>query len=346
MDAFYASIEQRDNPILYGKPVAVGRGEERGVVAAASYEARKFGVKSAMPSLTAKKLCPDLVFIYPRFEHYKRISKEIRTVFYEYTDFVEPLSLDEAYLDVTENKKEIKSAIQVAREIKEKIKERTNLTASAGVSVNKFLAKIASDLDKPDGLYVIKPNDVQRFVNDLDVVKIFGIGKVTAKKMHNMGIYKGKDLKEFELDELINHFGKAGNYFYNLARGIDNREVQPNRESKSVGAERTFEFDLKNMNEITKELDRISKILHERIKKAGKKGKTFTVKIKFSDFKQITRSKTIENYSCDIDIIKQISKELILNENLINKEIRLLGISMSNFEEEDSINQLELDFNV
>lgn len=346
MDAFYASIEQRDNPELKGKPVAVGRGEERGVVAAASYEARKFGVRSAMPSLRAKKLCPDLIFVYPRFEHYKSISQEIREVFFEYTDYVEPLSLDEAYLDVTDNKKNISSAIQVAKEIRTIIKERTNLTASAGVSINKFLAKIASDMDKPDGLFVIKPNEVEKFVEKLEVGKIFGIGKVTAEKMHKLNIYTGKDLRKYDLATLINYFGKSGNYFYNLARGIDNREVQPNRERKSIGAERTFEFDLKNLDEIKKELGRICKVLDDRIKHSNKKGKTITIKIKFSDFKQITRSKTIDHYTNDMNLILQISNDLIIQEHLINKEIRLLGISMSNFQGEENNEQLSLDFNV
>lgn len=343
MDAFFASVEQRDNPNLIGKPVAVGKGEGRGVVAAASYEARKFGVRSAMSSLRAKKLCPDLIFVPSHFEQYKIESLKIREVFFEYTELVEPLSLDEAYLDVTENKKGIASATQIAKEIKQKIKEITNLTASAGISINKFLAKIASDLDKPDGLYVIKPKEVENFINQLEVDKIFGIGKVTTQKMHKLGIFTGHDLKQYDLAFLVKHFGKIGNYFYNLARGIDNRPVQPNRERKSIGAERTFQSDLKNETEIRFELDRVANILHSRLLKVKKRGKTITVKIKYSDFQQITRSKSVHKYINDLNTIKQISEELTLNEELIKKNIRLLGISINNFESESQDDQLMFD---
>ncbi|MCK5700612.1 MAG: DNA polymerase IV, partial [Cyclobacteriaceae bacterium] len=244
MDAFFASIEQRDNPDLLGKPVAVGGAGKRGVVAAASYEARKFGVFSAMPASIALRKCPELIFTKPRFDVYKEVSNQIRQIFLEYTDLVEPLSLDEAYLDVTENKKGLGSATIIAREIKSKINSTTHLIASAGVSINKFLAKVASDQDKPDGLYVIKPNQAESFVDGLAIEKFFGIGKVTAKKMHELGINTGADLKQISIEELVRRFGKVGRYYFDIARAIDKRLVNPNRIRKSLGAERTFEDDL------------------------------------------------------------------------------------------------------
>lgn len=254
MDAFYASIEQRDNPEFRGKPVAVGYSGRRGVVAAASYEARKYGVRSAMPSRTAIAKCPELIFAPPRFDVYRKVSNEIREIFLDYTDLVEPLSLDEAFLDITVNYKNIPSATLIVREIKLRIREQTGLTASAGVSVNKFLAKIASDFRKPDGLFVIKPEAAADFVANLEIERFFGIGKVTAEKMHRMGIHTGADLRTFDEQTLVASFGKAGHSYYRYARGIDNREVQPDRIRKSVGAESTFLEDIGTVEELAKEL--------------------------------------------------------------------------------------------
>jgi DNA polymerase IV len=344
MDAFYASIEQRDNPSLRGKPVAVGGSRQRGVVAAASYEARKFGVHSAMPSITAKKRCPSLVFVSPRFPVYKEVSQQIREIFFEYTDLVEPLSLDEAFLDVTENKKNMGLATEIARELKEKIKHKTGLTASAGVSVNKFLAKIASDYDKPDGLYVIKPQEAEAFVEKLTIEKFFGIGKVTAEKMHALDIHNGKDLKSHPIQELIGLFGKAGSFYFNIARAIDDRPVDPNRVRKSIGNENTFASDLTTMPEILFELKKIETELVRRIEKSGTRGKTLTLKIKFANFEQITRSKSIhENFTPYT--IHTTSLELISHIEL-SKGIRLLGLTLSNLENEEEIDamQLEIDF--
>ena len=294
MDAFYASVEQRDNPELRNKPVAVGGSSDRGVVAAASYEARTFGVQSAMPSVIAFRRCPDIIFVRPRFDVYAQVSRQIRAIFYEYTDLVEPLSLDEAYLDVTSNKKGMPSATLIAREIKKRIKDETGLTASAGISINKFLAKVASDQDKPDGLYLIQPESAQAFVDNLAINKFHGIGKVTAKKMHDLGIERGKDLKKWELSRLVQVFGKAGKNYYNICRGNDQREVEPNRPRKSVGAEDTFETDLTSLEEMKSELERIGEIVFNRVKKAEAFGRTLTLKLKYSDFKQITRSKNIK----------------------------------------------------
>lgn len=345
MDAFFASIEQRDNLSLRGKPVAVGGSRQRGVVAAASYEARKFGVHSAMPSVTAKKKCPSLVFVSPRFTVYKEVSQQIREIFFEYTDLVEPLSLDEAFLDVTENKKNMELATEIAREIKERIKYTTDLTASAGVSVNKFLAKIASDYDKPDGLYVIKPHEAEAFVEKLAIEKFFGIGKVTAEKMHALGIHSGKDLKTHPIQELVGLFGKAGSFYFNIARAIDDRPVDPNRIRKSIGNENTFNSDLSSMPEILFELKNIENELIRRIEKSGAHGKTLTLKIKFEDFEQITRSKSIpENFTPSL--IHTTSLELISQIEL-SKGIRLLGLTLSNLENSEELDayQLEIDFN-
>jgi DNA polymerase-4 len=346
MDAFYASIEQRDQPDLRNKPVAVGGSSKRGVVTTASYEARKYGVHSAMPSVMAKQKCPGLILVEPRFEVYKSVSKQILEIFYEYTPLVEPLSLDEAFLDVTENKKGIPSATIIAGEIKKEIKSMTSLTASAGISVNKFLAKVASDYNKPDGLFLIKPEEAEEFVENLAIEKFFGIGKVTAGKMHKMGIHSGRDLKKFSQAELINLFGKAGSYFYDMARAIDNRPVNPDRIRKSVGAERTFEEDLTGREEILSELHIVEKILIERLEKSKFIGRTLTLKVKFADFEQITRSKTHPESLTDNDIIRQISVELINNLNVSEKGIRLLGLTVSNITDKDldKAQQLTLDF--
>ena len=346
MDAFYASIEQRDNPALKGKPVAVGGDSKRGVVAAASYESRKFGVKSAMSSVLAKKLCPGLIFIRPRFEVYKSVSELIMEVFHEYTDLVEPLSLDEAFLDVTFNKMGIPSATKIAIEIKEKIKQRTGLTASAGISVNKFLAKIASDMDKPDGIYLIRPGKVERFVEKLPVEKFFGVGPVTASKMHSMGIFRGIDLKRMEREELHRYFGKSGDFYYDISRGIDNRPVNPERIRKSVGTEETYEKDLRKQFEIVAALYEIEKELDSRLKRKNFEGKTLTLKVKYNDFQQVTRAKTINNKIDSFEKLHKLSKELLYSFKYDEKPIRLLGLSVSNAEdnEKEEPVQLTLDF--
>ena len=335
MDAFFASVEQRDNPDLKGKPVAVGGSADRGVVAAASYEARKFGVRSALPSKTAKRLCPSLIFVKPRFDVYKQVSLQIREIFQEYTDLIEPLSLDEAYLDVTENKKGIETATQIATEIRQKIFEKTQLTASAGISYNKFLAKTASDINKPNGQCVIKPTQAEAFVETLPVHRFYGIGKVTAEKMKSMGIESGKELKEQTLEFLVKNFGKVGRYYFDIARAQDHREVKPDRETKSVSVENTFSTDLELVSEIYRELFKLSESLLKRSHKHNLIGKTLTLKIKFADFESITRSKTIEmGFQTKDEIDKTVE---MLVENLIPfpKGIRLLGIGVSNFLDED-----------
>jgi DNA polymerase-4 len=346
MDAFFASVEQRDNPELRGKPVAVGGSAERGVVAAASYEARKFGVKSALPSKTAKRLCPSLIFVKPRFDAYKQVSLQIREIFAEYTDLIEPLSLDEAYLDVTENKKGIDTATQIASEIRQKIFDKTQLTASAGISFNKFLAKTASDINKPNGQCVIKPRQAEAFVETLPIHRFYGIGKVTAEKMKAMGIISGKELKEQSQDFLVKNFGKVGKYYFEIARGQDHREVVAERETKSVSVENTFTQDLELVSEIYGELYKLTDLLMLRTQKHNLVGKTLTIKIKYADFESITRSKTLENgYFLKEEINKTID---YLVENLLPfpKGIRLLGLGVSNFlsEKMETGKQLNLEF--
>lgn len=345
MDAFYASVEQRDNPALRGKPVAVG-GIKRGVVASASYEARAFGVRSAMPSRTALRKCPHLQFVRSRFDVYRQVSQQIREVFLEYTDLVEPLSLDEAYLDVTENKKDIFSAILIARQIRQKIFERTQLTASAGVSVNKFVAKVASDINKPNGIKVILPDEVVPFLETLAIEKFHGIGKVTADKMKRLGIHNGKDLKQWTEIDLVKRFGKTGRYYYKIVRGEDNRAVNPHRIRKSIGAERTFNEDIFTVDKMFEKLKEIGEKLFRSIEKTQNYGRTVTVKIKFSDFQIITRSKTVNREITRSEDLIAIVREL-LYENMSNGiGVRLLGISVSNLRrEEDSLpRQLEFDF--
>jgi DNA polymerase-4 len=349
MDAFYASVEQRDNPDLKGKPIAVGSPAQRGVVTTASYEARKYGVRSAMPSSVAARLCPELIFVPPRFDAYKVVSNQIRSIFHDYTDLVEPLSLDEAFLDVTTNKKNIHSATIIAKEIKEKIKRKTLLTASAGISVNKFLAKIASDIHKPDGLYLIPPEKAVDFVEKLTIEKFFGVGKVTAKRMHDMGINTGYDLKQFTEKELRKRFGKVGSYYYQIARAQDPREVNPHRIRKSIGAENTFREDLIKMESVENELEKIKDILEQRIYRANTKGKTLTIKVKYSDFQQITRSKTQSYWIEDGRQIKNIYEEM-LGTIEIRNGIRLLGLTLSQLYHEKSVkkdfeqgSQLQLD---
>jgi DNA polymerase IV len=335
MDAFFASVEQLDNPELRGKPVAVGGSGERHVVAAASYEARKFGVRSAMPSVTARKLCPGLIFVRHRFERYHEISDKVFEIFKEYTDLVEPLSIDEAFLDVTTDKKDIGSATLIARSIKSEITKRTGLTASAGISFNKFLAKIASDIKKPDGLFLIPPENAGKFIEELPVEKFFGIGHVTAEKMHKMGIHTGYDLKQLDLVTLIRNFGKAGKFYFNIVRGIDDRPVVTNSERKSIGTELTYEKDLVTRFEIIAELYKVEKELMERIEHSGTTGRTITVKVKFSDFRQITRSKTLQNYIRNFDMLHQEVSEIRKSMNLEGCKIRLLGVSISNLESDD-----------
>jgi len=333
MDAFYASVEQHDNPELRGKPIAVGGSWERGVVAAASYEARKYGVHSAMPSKVAVRRCPDLIFVRPRFDRYKEISENIHSVFWEYTDLVEPLSLDEAYLDVTYAKKGKPSATLIANEIRKRIYESTGLTASAGVSFNKFLAKTASDVNKPNGIFVITPDKAQDFIDKLEVRKFFGIGKVTAAKLNKMGVWFGRDLKKLSRVELVHQFGKSGNYYYEICRGIDNRKVESVRERKSVGAEQTFLTDLFLNEDLKRELLDIADTLWERYQKTREKAKTLTLKYKYSDFEQHTSSKTIQDW---FDTKELLEKEAhgLLSSAKFAKGIRLLGLTLSNFRHE------------
>jgi DNA polymerase IV len=343
MDAFFASVEQLDNPELRGKPVAVGGSGARHVVAAASYEARKFGVRSAMPSVTAKRLCPDLIFVRHRFDRYNEISGKVFEIFGEYTDLIEPLSIDEAFLDVTCDKKQIGSATLIAKELKNEIKKRTGLTASAGVSYNKFLAKIASDINKPDGIYIITPEDAGKFIENLPVEKFYGIGKVTAEKMHRLGIHNGSDLRKWDLPSLIRNFGKAGKFYYDICRGIDDRAVETESERKSVGTELTYEKDLITKFEVIAELYKVEKELMERLENTGSTGRTVTVKIKFSDFRQITRSKTLQNYIRDFDTLHREVTSIRRTLNLEGTRIRLLGVTVSNLEkEEDEGHQLFL----
>jgi len=335
MDAFFASVEQLDNPELRGKPVAVGGSGERHVVAAASYEARKFGVRSAMPSVTAKKLCPELIFVKHRFERYNEISEQVFEIFREFSDKVEPLSIDEAFLDVTTDLKGIGSATIIARQIRKEINNRTGLTASAGISFNKFLAKIASDIKKPDGLFLITPEDAEKFIDDLNVEKFFGIGKVTAEKMHKLGIHKGCDLKNWDLPSLTRNFGKAGKFYFDIVRGVDDRPVEPESERKSVGTELTYEKDLTSRFEIITELYKVEKELMERLKHTETTGRTVTVKIKFSDFRQITRSKTLQNYIRDFETLHREVTEIRKSLKLEGSKIRLLGVTVSNLESDD-----------
>jgi DNA polymerase-4 len=329
MDAFYASVEQRDNPELRGKPLAVGGSAARGVVAAASYEARAFGVHSAMPSITAKRKCPDLIFVPPRFDVYKAVSQQIREIFAEYTPLIEPLSLDEAYLDVTENLKGMEIATEIALEIRAKIKQVTGLNASAGISYNKFLAKMASDLNKPNGQAVITPKNGPAFVETLPVKKFHGVGPATAERMRKYGIETGLDLKSKSLAFLQEHFGKSGPYFYGIARGIDERQVRPDRIRKSVGAEDTFVEDIGDLERATAELKPLAGKVWRYCEAQGISGKTVTVKIKYSDFTQATRSRTsVQPYSGVTDIL-DAARALLAAVHPFKRPVRLLGITLS-----------------
>ena len=333
MDAFYASVAELDNPELRGKAIAVGGSELRGVVSAASYEARKFGVKSAMSSFLAKQKCPHLIFVKSDFERYKELSAKIREIFYEYTDLVEPLSLDEAYLDVTENKKGNPSANTIAREIRERIYEETGLRASAGISINKFIAKVASDINKPNGQKTIHPEEVLQFLEELPVNKFYGVGKVTAAKMYNLGIFVGNDLKRKTVEELVKSFGKSGTHYYNIVRGIHNSAVKPNRIRKSIAAERTFSENISSEIFMIERLDKIADELERRMKKSDTKGKTVTLKIKYSDFTQQTRSKTKADFMQTKKEFFPVVKELLYQNKLTNS-VRLLGLSFGNLNTE------------
>jgi DNA polymerase IV len=329
MDAFYASVEQRDNPILRGKPVAVGGSQERGVVAAASYEARKFGVRSAMPSVTARRKCPDLIFVKPRFDVYKEVSQQILAIFAEHTTIIEPLSLDEAYLDVTENLQGIASATEIAERIRAKIRAETQLTASAGVSYNKFLAKLASDHRKPDGLFVITPAMGPSFVEALPVERFHGVGPATAAKMKTLGIFTALDLRAKDEVFLSKHFGKAGRHFYCICRGIDHRRVLPNRARKSVGAENTFSRDLTSLDDMRAELGPLVEKVWQYCNATGVRGRTVTLKVKFADFRIITRSRSRLMPISDRSTLASISDELLAAQFPMRKGIRLLGVSLS-----------------
>lgn len=333
MDAFYASVEQRDFPEYRGKPLVVGGSPEGrgGVVATASYEARKFGIRSAMTSKKAQQLCPYAIFVRPRFAVYKEVSQKIREIFSRYTDLIEPLSLDEAYLDVTVDKLNIGSAITIAEDIKKAIKQELNLTASAGVSINKFTAKIASDMNKPDGLTFIGPSRLEAFIAQLPVEKFFGVGKVTAEKMKRQGLHTGADLKELTEQRLIQLFGKTGKFFYKIVRGVDNREVQANQEIKSISAEDTFMDDLDRGEELEDWLIQITKSAYKRLQYYQIYGRTITLKVKFGDFKIITRSQSFASPVLELEEILTITKELLEKIDFDTKKIRLLGVSFSNF---------------
>jgi DNA polymerase-4 len=346
MDAFYASVEQMDNPDLRGKPIAVGGAENRGVVSAASYEARKFGVRSAISGVLAKKYCPELIFVKPRFDRYKEISKKIQKIFREYTDLVEPLSLDEAYLDVTQNKKGNPSASLLAEEIRMRIFNEVGLTASAGISVNKFVAKIASDYNKPNGQKTVNPDEVVPFLEKLSIQKFYGVGKVTTEKMYQLGIFTGLDLKSKSVEFLEKHFGKSGSFYYNVVRGIHNSEVKSDRITKSVAAEYTFDINLSSEIFMVEKLERIASELERRLNKHQIAGKTITLKIKYSDFTQQTRSKTMPYFISNKALILETVKELLYQEKMKNS-VRLLGISLSNLNTEIKktiVVQLKFDF--
>jgi DNA polymerase IV len=329
MDAFYASVEQRDNPALRGKPVAVGGSLARGVVAAASYEARKFGVRSAMPSVTARRKCPDLIFVAPRFDVYQEVSLQIRAIFAEHTAIIEPLSLDEAYLDVTENVRGVDSAMEIARRIKAKIWAETQLTASAGVSYNKFLAKLASDYLKPDGLFVITPEIGPSFVETLPVEQFHGVGPATAAKMKEFGIFTASDLRAKDEAFLLRHFGKSGRHFHCICRGIDHRPVVANRVRKSIGVETTFGRDLTTLDELRAELGPLVDKVWHHCGSTGVRGRTVTLKVKFADFRIITRSRSCVAPVSDRSTLASISEDLLAAQFPIRKGVRLLGLSLS-----------------
>jgi DNA polymerase-4 len=341
MDAFYASVEQRDAPELKGKPVAVGGGH-RGVVMAASYEARKYGVRSAMPSVTAKRRCPELIFVKTRFDVYRAVSQQIRSIFLDYTDLVEPLSLDEAYLDVTEDRLGLGSARAIAEDIRRRIRQETGLTASAGVSYCKFIAKLASDHRKPDGLCVITPEKGAEFVASLPVSRFHGVGPVTARKMERLGIETGADLSAWSLPQLQAHFGSSAEWYWRICRGIDEREVKPDRPYKSVSAERTFDEDLIDHDRLSAELERIAGFAWARIERAEVAGRTVTLKVKFGDFTLITRSRSFSSIVPDQAAFNTAGQALLAGLQPLTKGIRLLGLGLHNLSEEQQSVPLQL----
>lgn len=351
MDAFYASVEQRDNPQLRHKAIAVGGSSKRGVVAAASYEARKYGVKSAMSSIVAKRLCPHLIFVKPDFEKYRAISQEIRKIYFEYTDLVEPLSLDEAYLDVTKNKKAHASATMIAREIRARIKEETSLNASAGISINKFLAKTASDINKPNGQKTIPPEEVNQFLEHMEIRQFHGVGEVTTQKMYKLGIFTGKDLKAKPLDFLTEHFGKVGSRYYDIVRGVDFSPVKPHRTPKSLSSEHTFTENISSEIFMVERLKPIAESVEKRLNKKDLAGKTVTLKIKYSDHSIETRSKTRSDFISSKKTIIKVAEQLVYQEKM-RESVRLLGISVSNLnteeaskdEDKEVYEQLKLEF--
>ena len=333
MDAFFAAVEQRDNPSLKGKPVVVGGNpDSRGVVCTASYEARKYGIHSAMPTSTAYKRCPHAIFVFPRFEAYLAVSTIIREIFHSYTDLVEPLSLDEAFLDVTSNKKGMASATLIAEEIRAAIQERTQLTASAGVSFNKFIAKIASDQDKPNGITVIPPDQAASFIAGLSIRSFFGVGKVTEKKMLGLGVQTGADLKAMDLKTLVDHFGKSGKYYYDIARGRDERPVEPNRERKSIGKETTFSEDIDDREEMEDVIRKLASDVARLMGKKGKKGRTVCLKVKYADFRSVTRRKTFLTPLSDAKSVIHSVLPLLEKTEVGENKVRLLGVSVSNFD--------------
>jgi DNA polymerase-4 len=349
MDAFYASVEQRDQPEYKGKPLVVGGSpDRRGVVAAASYEARRYGIHSAMPSRTAIQKCPHLIFVRPRFEVYRQVSDMVREIFHSFTDLVEPLSLDEAYLDVTHNKRGLPSATLIAREIKAKIFAETNLTASAGISINKFLAKTASAINKPDGLYLIPPEKAESFVEQLQIDKFYGIGSATAKKMHEAGVFTGADLKKWTEMDLLRKFGKVGSFYFHIVRGQDDRAVEPNRVRKSIGAEESFAEDLVDRHQMFNALEEICTTLQKRVEESATSGRTLTLKVKYADYQQVTRSRTFLESLHDRDVIMKTAMSLLDATEAQLKRVRLLGLALSNLDcekEEEEHVQLTLQFN-
>lgn len=337
MDAFYAAVEQRDHPAYRGRPLVVGgRPDQRGAVAAASYEARQYGIHSAMPSRIAQQRCRDLIFVKPRFDAYREVSQQIREIFSDYTDLVEPLALDEAYLDVTENKPGIPSAMAIARQIKQDILQVTRLTASAGVSINKFLAKVASGLNKPDGLTLIAPNQADAFIESLPIEKFHGIGRVTAAKMHRLGILTGADLKQWSEADLTQRFGKVGRFYYGIARGEDPRPVNPARIRKSIGAEKSFAPDLDSLQAMETALGAIAAKVSERIIAQQRRGHTLTLKIKYADYQQITRSRTRSYPVAPGAELLQLGLEMLRSHRDMNRPVRLLGLAVSNLEPTDA----------
>lgn len=332
MDAFYASVEQRDHPELRGRPIAVGRGEGRGVVATASYEARRYGVHSAMPSYRAKELCPNLIFIHPNMQRYKEVSGAIQAIFRRYTPLVQPISIDEAFLDITESPIPFASGTEAALRIKREIREELSLVASIGVSFNKFLAKIASDWKKPDGLFEVKPEDALRFIDQLPIESFWGIGPATAKKMHGLGISTGEELRRQPLSELVRLFGSAGEIYYSFARGIDPRPVNPNRDRKSVGAETTLEWNAGSAEDVLRELLPVEMSLMRRLARNRFLGDTLTLKLKFADFRQITRSKMAGHPIQDPREVRRLSEELLSDVTIPASGVRLVGLSVSRSE--------------